>query len=65
MGSRIFLPVAIPGALLSLGDGHFAQGDAEINGTGLECSLTAEIRVRLHKAATVAKVPARIEYAPD
>lgn len=49
-GSRIYLPVAIPGALLSIGDGHFAQGDAEINGTGLECSLTAEIRVRLHKA---------------
>jgi acetamidase/formamidase/AraC-like DNA-binding protein len=49
-GARIYLPVAVAGALLSIGDGHFAQGDAEINGTGLECSLTAEIRVRLHKA---------------
>ena len=49
-GSRIYLPVAVAGALLSIGDGHFAQGDAEINGTGLECSLTAEICIRLHKA---------------
>ncbi|WP_245413555.1 acetamidase/formamidase family protein [Mangrovicella endophytica] len=48
-GSRLFLPVAVPGALLSLGDGHFSQGDGEINGTGLECSLTGTIRVRLHK----------------
>ena len=49
-GSRIFLPVAVEGALLSIGDGHFAQADGEINGTGLECSLTGEIRVSLHKA---------------
>lgn len=49
-GARIYLPVAVEGALLSIGDGHFAQGDGEINGTGLECSLTADIRIRLHKA---------------
>ncbi|MEW9837735.1 acetamidase/formamidase family protein [Mesorhizobium marinum] len=50
-GSRIFLPVSVPGGLLSLGDGHFAQGDGEANGTGLECSLTTDIRVTLHKAS--------------
>ncbi len=49
-GARIYLPVAVAGALLSIGDGHFAQGDGEINGTGLECSLTGDIRIRLHKA---------------
>lgn len=49
-GSRIYLPVAVPGGLLSIGDGHFAQGDGEANGTGLECSLTADIRLTLHKA---------------
>ena len=48
-GSRLYLPVAVEGGLLSLGDGHFAQADGEINGTGLECSLTGDIRVRLHK----------------
>lgn len=49
-GARIYLPVAVDGALLSIGDGHFAQGDGEMNGTGLECSLTSDIRIRLHKA---------------
>jgi acetamidase/formamidase/AraC-like DNA-binding protein len=49
-GSRIYLPVAVDGALLSIGDGHFAQADGEINGTGLECSLTGDIRVTLHKS---------------
>lgn len=50
-GARIYLPVAVEGALLSIGDGHFAQGDGEINGTGLECSLTGDIRINLHKSA--------------
>lgn len=48
-GAKIYLPVSVPGALLSIGDGHFAQGDGEINGTGLECSLTGDIVIRLHK----------------
>lgn len=47
-GSRIFLPVAVAGALLSIGDPHAAQGDGEISGTALECSLTGTIRIRLH-----------------
>lgn len=51
-GARIYLPVAVEGALLSIGDGHFSQGDGEINGTGLEMSLTGTVRLRLHKAGT-------------
>ena len=49
-GARIYLPVSVEGGLLSMGDGHFALSDGEINGTGLECSLTGDIRIRLHKA---------------
>ncbi|WP_111431769.1 acetamidase/formamidase family protein [Rhodobacteraceae bacterium DSL-40] len=49
-GARLFLPVSVEGALLSIGDGHFAQGDGEIDGTGLECSLTGRVRIGLHKA---------------
>ena len=30
VGSRLLLPVQVPGALLSLGDLHFAQGDGEV-----------------------------------
>ena len=48
-GTSIYLPVAVPGALLSIGDGHFSQGDGEVNGTGLEMSLTGTVRLRLHK----------------
>ena len=58
-GSRIYLPVSVDGALLSIGDGHFAQSDGEINGTGLECSLTSDIRIRLHKAG--AQKPAYLD----
>lgn len=48
-GSTLYLPVHVPGALLSIGDGHALQGDGEVTGTALETSLTAEIEVRLHK----------------
>ena len=48
-GSSVYLPVAVPGGLLSIGDPHLAQGDGEISGTALECSLTGDIRVVLHK----------------
>jgi acetamidase/formamidase len=41
-GSVLYLPVAIDGALLYLGDGHAAQGDGEAGGTAIECSMTTE-----------------------
>jgi acetamidase/formamidase len=43
-GSTLFLPVPVDGALLSVGDGHAAQGDGEVCGTAIECPLE---RVRL------------------
>jgi acetamidase/formamidase/AraC-like DNA-binding protein len=48
-GTTLYLPVAVPGALLSVGDPHFTQGDGEIAGTALELSLTGEFRLMLHK----------------
>jgi acetamidase/formamidase len=47
-GSILYLPVHVPGALLSIGDGHGMQGHGEVTGTALETSLrgTFEIRVR-------------------
>ena len=48
-GSTLLLPVSVPGARLSLGDGHAAQGDGEVAGlaieTGLE-RLVVEVSVR-------------------
>jgi acetamidase/formamidase len=46
-GSTLFLPVTVPGALLSLGDGHAAQGDGEVAGTAIECGMTTEVRLEL------------------
>lgn len=50
-GTRLHLPVEVPGALLSLGDTHAAQGDGEICGTAIESPMTVEIRVDLVKGA--------------
>lgn len=38
-GTTLYLPVAVDGGLLSLGDGHAAQGDGESGGTAIECPL--------------------------
>lgn len=48
-GSTLYLPVHVPGALLSIGDGHANQGHGEVTGTALETSLTGQIEIRLHK----------------
>jgi formamidase len=50
VGSRLLLPVHVPGALLSLGDMHFAQGDGESCGTAIEASGVARVRVDLRPA---------------
>jgi acetamidase/formamidase len=48
-GARLHLPVAVPGALLSLGDTHSAQGDGEVCGTAIETSSEVTLRVHVEK----------------
>jgi formamidase len=48
-GSKLFLPVFVPGALFSTGDGHFAQGDGEVCVTAVEMGATAVVRFKVHK----------------
>ncbi|HEY9881793.1 MAG TPA: acetamidase/formamidase family protein [Leptolyngbyaceae cyanobacterium] len=50
-GATMYYPVAVEGALLSLGDPHAAQGDSELSGTAIETSLTGRIQVTVHKKA--------------
>lgn len=38
-GSVLYVPVAVDGALVSLGDGHAVQGHGEIAGSALECPM--------------------------
>jgi acetamidase/formamidase len=44
-GSTLYLPVAVADAILSLGDGHAAQGDGEVGGTAIECPMTTTLTV--------------------
>ena len=46
-GSTVFLPVDVPGALLSLGDVHFAQGEGEVCGTAIEVHGRVTIRLEV------------------
>ncbi len=48
-GSSLYLPVHVPGALLSLGDGHAAQGYGEVCLSAIETSLQGEIQLVVHK----------------
>lgn len=48
-GSTLYLPVYVPGALFSVGDTHFAQGDGESCGTAIETSSTFIARLELLK----------------
>ncbi len=48
-GSRLLIPVNVEGALYSVGDGHFAQGDGECCITAIEMGATAAVRFRVHQ----------------
>jgi len=66
-GSRLFLPVHVPGALFSIGDLHFAQGDGEVCGTGIEVAGAATVRFRVwkeHELAWRQRFP-RYEAPPE
>jgi len=52
-GASVFLPVGVAGALLSIGDPHASQGDSELCGTAIECSLTGDFQLVVHKKATL------------
>ncbi|MBF8284252.1 MAG: Acetamidase, partial [Anaerolineales bacterium] len=52
-GTRVLFPVLVPGALFSCGDCHSAQGDGEVNGTGIETPMTVTLRFHLMKGANV------------
>jgi formamidase len=47
-GARVFLPVHVPGALFSAGDGHYAQGDGESCGTAIEMAATSTLEFIVH-----------------
>jgi amidase len=48
-GVTVYFPVAAPGALFHIGDGHAVQGDGEIVGTGVEISMDVQFTVNVIK----------------
>ncbi|HEX4893967.1 MAG TPA: acetamidase/formamidase family protein [Hyphomicrobiaceae bacterium] len=48
-GTKLLLPVHVPGANFSCGDGHGAQGDGEVCVTAIETALTGTFRFHLRK----------------
>jgi len=48
-GSTMYYPVAVDGALFSIGDPHISQGDGEISGTAIEASLDVVFQIILRK----------------
>ena len=53
-GTTLWIPVHVPGALFEIGDGHAAQGDGEVDQTGLETSLRGKIQLTVRKGMTLA-----------
>jgi formamidase len=57
-GARLWLPVFVPGALLSIGDLHFAQGDGEVCIAAIETGGTATVRVSVARTGPRLRFPA-------
>lgn len=53
VGHTVYLPVSVPGAMLFLGDGHAAQGEGEVAGTGIEVPLRARLSVEVLKGKKI------------
>lgn len=56
-GATMYYPIAVEGALLSVGDPHASQGDSELCGTAIECSLNGTFQFILHKKADLGGTP--------
>jgi acetamidase/formamidase len=48
-GTTLWIPVYVPGALFSIGDGHAAQGDGEVDQTAIETSLRGRVQLTVRK----------------
>lgn len=56
-GATMYYPVSVEGGLLSVGDPHASQGDSELCGTAIECSLNGTFQFILHKRADLGGTP--------
>lgn len=62
-GTTVYLPVWTQGALLSIGDAHFAQGDGEVCGSAIEMAATFHLRLRLDKGGARKRNLRSVQFA--
>src|ERR1700761_8127556 len=48
-GAMMYYPVAVDGALFSVGDPHISQGDGELSGTAIEASLDILLQINVRR----------------
>jgi acetamidase/formamidase len=53
VGTTLYLPVQVAGALFSVGDTHAAQGDGEVCGTAIESPMDITVSFELVKGANL------------
>jgi acetamidase/formamidase len=54
LGTELYLPVEVTGALFSVGDTHAAQGDGEVCGTAIESPMRVALKFELLKREPLA-----------
>ena len=54
LGTELYLPVEVDGALFSVGDTHAAQGDGEVCGTAIESPMRVALQFDLIKSLPLA-----------
>ena len=64
-GTTLLIPVYAPGALFSVGDAHFAQGDGEVCGTAVEMAGTFVGSFQLRKGEAARRNIVSVQYSRD
>jgi acetamidase/formamidase len=62
IGTTMYYPIEVAGALISMGDAHAAQGDSELDGTGIETSITGKFKFTVIKAADFTPAQAALNF---
>ncbi|MGH7906133.1 MAG: acetamidase/formamidase family protein, partial [Candidatus Binataceae bacterium] len=64
-GARVYIPIWEKGALFSIGDAHFAQGDSECCGTAIEMTARFHLEFQLRKGEAARRNMRDISFAHD
>src|SRR5918911_1602487 len=64
VGTTLFLPVGVDGALFSVGDTHAAMGDGEVCGTAIETAMEIAVRLSVRRDLRVEAPQFHVPAAP-